>query len=228
MNIEILEQGLFSSALVRLNPGDDFVSESGAMYRASSNIDIDVTTRSRGKGGLLAGLKRLLAAENFFFSTYQVTDNQPGEVGLAPTHAGEIRLIPLDGSVAWYCTGGSYLGSSSSLAIDTEFQGVKGLLSGESLSFVKVSGVGQLLVSAFGRLVELPVQDALTVDTGHVVAYEETLQYTLGKAGNSWLQSILAGEGIVFHFTGRGKVLVQSHNPGEFGRTLGPLLPPKG
>jgi uncharacterized protein (AIM24 family) len=71
------------------------------------------------------------------------------------------------------------------------------------------------------------VEDALTVDTGHVVAFENTLSYTLSKAGGSWIQSFLAGEGIVMQFTGRGRVMTQSHNPQEFGKRLGPRLPPR-
>ena len=34
MEIEILGQGAFESALVHLEPGERFVSESGALYRA--------------------------------------------------------------------------------------------------------------------------------------------------------------------------------------------------
>ena len=74
MKIETLSGGAFESALVHIDPGESFVSESGAMYRASANIDIDVTTKSKGKGGLMSGLKRLFAGESFFFSTYRVTD----------------------------------------------------------------------------------------------------------------------------------------------------------
>ena len=58
MKIDILSKGAFESALVHLEQGDQFVSEAGAMYRASANVDVDVTTRSRGSGGLLAGVKR--------------------------------------------------------------------------------------------------------------------------------------------------------------------------
>jgi uncharacterized protein (TIGR00266 family) len=136
--------------------------------------------------------------------------------------------MDLDGSVAWLCAGGSYLGSAPSLQLDTQFQGLKGLFTGESLSYLRVSGAGPLLLSAFGRIAEVNVEDALTVDTGHVVAFEETLEYSVGKAGGSWLHSWLAGEGIVMHFRGTGKLLVQSHNPDAFGRALGPRLPPKG
>ena len=48
MNIDILDQGAFASLLVRLKPGEEYVSESGAMFRASPNIDVDVTTKSAG------------------------------------------------------------------------------------------------------------------------------------------------------------------------------------
>jgi len=227
MEIEILGEGAFESALVHLDPGEQFVSESGAMYRASANVDIDVTTRSRGSGGLLSGVKRLLGREHFFFSTYTAQNGQPGEVGLAPTHQGEVFLVDVDPGTNWVCAGGSYLGSSNGLKLDTKFQGLKGFVSGESLVFVEVSGSGQLLVNAFGRIVETEVGEGMVIDTGHLVAFESTLTYTITKAGSSWLQSWLAGEGFVMNFRGNGRVLTQSHNPKAFGTVLGPLLPPR-
>jgi uncharacterized protein (TIGR00266 family) len=227
MEIEILGKGAFESALVHLESGEQFVSESGAMYCASGNVDIDVTTRSAGSGGVLSGVKRMLARENFFFSTYSTNDGQSGEVGLAPVHQGELFLIDVDPATTWVCAGGSYLGSSAGLKVDTRFQGFKGFFSGESLSFVEVSGAGQLLVNALGRLVETEVEEPMTIDTGHLVAFENTLDYTVTKAGASWLHSWLAGEGFVMNFTGSGRVLTQSHNPKAFGTALGALLPPR-
>ena len=228
MDIEINEHGAFSAALVKLAPGEQFISESGAMYRVSNNITIDVTTKARGSGGLLGGLKRMFAGENFFFSTYTCTGGSSGEVGLAPTMQGEVCRIDCDGTRKWLCTGGSYLGSSPSLAINTQFQGLKGMFTGESVSFVEVSGPGQLLVSAFGHINQLQVNGTLTVDTGHVVAFEDSLTYTPTKASSGWIQSYLSGEGIVLKFTGHGRIYVQSHNPTGFGQTFGPTLPPKG
>lgn len=225
MNIQLKDNGAFSSVLVRLQPGEQFVSESGAMFRADSNIDIDVTTRTRGGGGLLAAAKRMLAKESFFLSTYTCQGPQPGEVGLAPTLVGEIAVIDCDGSCQWICAGGSYLGSSPELTLDTQFQGIRGAFTGESWSFLKVSGRGQLLVTAFGHLTEVEVEGELVVDTGHAVAFQDTLRYSVSKAGTSWIQSTAAGEGIVLRFTGTGRLYVQSHNPPGFGKTLGPLLP---
>lgn len=228
MKIDIQEKGAFGSALVILAPGETFMSEAGAMYRASANVEIDVTTRTRGKGGLLAGLKRLVAGDSFFLSTYRTTDGRPGEVGLAPTLQGEVRAVKVTTGTPWVCSGGSYLGSSDGLELDTQYQGLlKGGFNREGLFFLRVAGRGTLLVNAYGRLTELEVRDALTVDNGHIVAYTETLQYTIGKAGKGLVSSWLSGEGLVMKFTGSGRILVQSHDPDRFGARLGGLLPPR-
>jgi uncharacterized protein (TIGR00266 family) len=226
MDIHVSHKGAFSSALVTLAPGERFISESAAMFRASSNIEIDVTTRSGGgTGGLLGGLKRLLAAENFFFSTYTCHGPVPGEVGLAPPLQGEVRRIDGDGVRRWICSGGSYLASAPHLQLDTQFQGFKGMFTGESMSFMVVSGAGPFLVSGFGRLSEIDLNGTLIVDTGHVVAFQDTLTYSPTKAGSSWVQTFLAGEGVVLKFSGQGKIIVQSHNARGFGKMLGTMLP---
>ncbi len=227
MQVDILGEGAFNSALVHLNPGEQFTSESGALFRSSSNVDVDVTTRSKGKGGIMGGLKRMLSAESFFLSKYTILDGQPGEVGLAPVLQGQMTSVDVTPTVPWMCTGGSWIGSSEGLQVDTRFQGLKGLFTGESLSFLHLSGEGTMLISGFGRLTEVEVDGALTVDTGHVVAFEESLTYRLTKAGGSWLHAWLGGEGIVMEFEGRGKLIVQSHNAKEFGSALGRLLPPR-
>lgn len=233
MKIDIKNRGSFASALVTLDEGEEFVSEAGSMFRASANLDIDVTTRSHERGGVLAGVKRWLAQQSFFFSTYRVEGGGAGEVGLAPTHQGDIQVLELDGSLTWFCTGGSFLGASASLQLDTKFQGMKGFFTGESLSFLKVDGAGSLLISAFGRMAEIDVSEELVIDTGHVVAFDDALEYSISKAGTSWMHSFFGGEGLVMKFKRKpgveagGRLIVQSHNPSDLGPQLGALLPHK-
>jgi uncharacterized protein (TIGR00266 family) len=227
MQIAIEDRGAFASAIVKLESGETFVSESGAMYRTSAEIDTDVTTRSKGKGGLLGGLKRLLGGESFFLSKYTAAGGVAGEVGIAPMLPGDVMQVEMDGSSRWLCSGGSYLGSSEELALDTQFQGLRGMLAGENLFFVSVEGQGPLLVGAFGCIREAKIDGEVVVDTGHVVAFEDTLTYEISKAGGSWLKSFLGGEGLVMKFKGTGRLLVQSHNPGAFGAKLGRMRPPR-
>ena len=173
MNINIDSEGAFGSAVVILEPGEKFVSEAGAMYRASSNMEIEVESRKKKNEGMWgafkAGVKSMFAGESFFLSTYRTNDNQSGEVGLAPTHQGEVRKITV-GNETWICSGGSYLGSSGSIELDTQYQGLtKGMFSKEGLVFVKASGEGELLVNGFGRISEVEVRDGITIDNGHLI-----------------------------------------------------------
>lgn len=225
MHIDLSTGGLFARALVTLEPGEKFVSDAGAMIRASSNVDIDVTTGSQGRGGLLGGLGRLLTGDTFFLSTYEVTDGRTGEVGLAPTHVGDLRRIDVSPDESWLCAGGSFLGAASTLTLDTRFQGLRGLLGGEALSLLRVSGSGALLVSALGMLTSMEIDGELIVDTGHLVAFTEGLAYKIDRVGGGWINTWLSGEGFVMRFSGKGRIILQSHNPTRFGRQLGPLLP---
>ena len=66
------------------------------------------------------------------------------------------------------------------------------------------------------------------VDTGHIVAFNETLSFSITKAGKSWIGSMLSGEGLVCKFEGKGTVWCQSHNAQSFGQSLTPILRPRG
>ena len=92
---------------------------------------------------------------------------------------------------------------------------------------VKCSGNGDLFLNSFGAVYEVEVDGEYTVDTGHIVAYEDTLQFSVGKSNKSWIGSFLGGEGIVCKFQGQGKLYCQSHNPPGFGKIVGPKLKPR-
>jgi uncharacterized protein (TIGR00266 family) len=226
MKMEAAGPLAFNYLKVILGTGEMCLSEAGAMVRMTSNIDCDVTTRSKGKGGILAGLKRLVGGDSFFLSKY-TSKSEAGEVVIAPMMMGQVKVLELDGSQSYMCSGGSYLANSEGLELEPQWQGMKGFFSGESLFYLKATGKGQLAVSAFGQISSIPVEGEYIVDTGHVVAYSTNLQYEITKAGGSWMQSFFAGEGLVMRFKGHGELLVQSHNPNEFGSSVGPDLPPR-
>lgn len=225
MKTEVVGKPGFQLVRVVLDPGESFVSEAGKMVRMTPNIDTDVTTRSKGEGGIMGGLKRMLGGDSFFFTKYTVNNQELGEIYLAPTLAGQVGNLNLDGSTRWVTTGGSYMASGPNIKTEPKWQGFKGMFSGESLVFVEAEGTGPLILDAFGVISPVAVDGSYTVDTGHVVAFESTLNYSIDKVGGSWLTSFLAGEGFVMNFTGKGRVLIQSHNRAEFGASLGPMLP---
>lgn len=225
MKASIIGNDSFQSLHVELSPGEHFFSEAGKMVRCSSGIDTEVTIQKKA-GGLLGALKRLLSSDSFFYSRYTAQGQGPQEVVVAPTMMGNVRVLQLKGDETWITSGGSYLASGPEISSEAKWQGVgAGFLGGESLMYVHHRGVGFLAVEAFGTIHEIDVNGSFVVDTGHLVAFESSLQFTIGKVGGSWIKSFFSGEGFVMNFTGQGKLLMQSHNGSSFGGVLGPLLP---
>lgn len=225
MRCEILERPAFAIAKLTLDRGEEITAESGSMVAMSTGLQVETRASQRGGGGLLRGLKRMFAGENFFLNHY-TAERDGASLVLAPRLIGDLVSHRLTGG-SIVVQGTSWLASDERISIDATWRGFSSaLFSGESMFWVKCSGDGDVLLSSFGSIYEVKVDGEYTVDTGHIVAFEDTLTYEIGKIGDSWLTSFLGGEGIVCHFRGVGKLWCQSHNPPSFGGVLGPLLKP--
>jgi uncharacterized protein (AIM24 family) len=84
-----------------------------------------------------------------------------------------------------------------------------------------------VIINAFGMIYPVEVDGEYIVDTGNIAAFEESLSYTISKAGKSWVSSFLGGEGVVAKFRGRGTVWCQTHADRALGQRLTPHLRPK-
>lgn len=224
MQIEITNRPASSVARVRLQQGEGLTCEVGAMIAMTPQLTVETSSAKKGGGGgIMSGLKRLVAGENFFLNhfTAQAPDQ---EIIIGPGLLGDIVQHRLE-SGSLIVQGSSWLASDPDIHIDATFQGIgNALFSGESIFWVKCTGVGDVLLTSFGAIYEVDVDGQYIVDTGHIVAFEDTLQFKIGKAAPSLLGSFLGGEGLVCKFNGRGKLYCQSHNPPSFGSALGPKL----
>jgi uncharacterized protein (TIGR00266 family) len=228
MHHELLAQPASSVAKLTLQAGESVTCEVGAMIAMSSGFNVETTSRSRGGsgGGIAKGLKRMFAGESYFLNHFTATaPNQSLIIG--PSLLGDIIHYPLRGGTL-IVQGSSWLASDTAIEIDATWQGIgKALFSGEGMFWVKCSGTGDLLLNSFGAIYPIEVSGEHVVDTGHIVAFEETLQFQLGKASKSLVGSLLGGEGLVCKFSGQGTIFCQSHNPPGFGKLLGPKLRPR-
>ncbi len=225
MNIEIEYRPGSSIAAMQLAPDESFTAEGGAMVSMTAGVQMTTTTHKKSSGGILRAAKRLLGGESFFLNHYTAGPSG-GEVILATTLPGDMMQYELDNE-RLIVQGGSYVASSPDIEIDLGWQGFKSLLSGENMFWLNISGTGKVVFNSFGMIYPVEVNGEYIVDTGHIVAFNETLEFTLSKAGKSWISSFLGGEGLVCKFHGRGTVWCQSHNPTSFGRTVGPMLKPR-
>ncbi|UKJ07991.1 TIGR00266 family protein [Solitalea lacus] len=211
-----------SAAEINLMPGQEFTAEAGAMIAMSPFIQMTTTTHKKNSGGIMKGLKRMISGESFFLNHYSA-GSQGGTVWLGATHAGDMMVKELNGE-GIIVQGGSYVASSPEIDIDMNWQGFKSLISKEGLFWLGIRGKGTVIVNSFGAIYPVQVNGEYIVDTGHIVAFEESLNFSLSKAGKSWISSILGGEGLVCKFKGQGTVWIQSHNTTSFGNILGVRL----
>ena len=185
------------------------------------------TTLRQGKGGgLMGGLKRMIAGESLFLSIFRSPINDC-EIYLAPKLMGDILHYEMNNQEL-IVQATSYLACTSGVNVDLGWQGFKSFFSGESIFWLSITGVGDLLLNSFGGIYDIDVDGEYIVDTGHIVAFESTLTFNVGKSNQSWLGSFFGGEGLVCRFQGRGKVYCQTHNAGGFGSVVGSRLPPRG
>jgi uncharacterized protein (TIGR00266 family) len=112
---------------------------------------------------------------------------------------------------------GSWIASPATVTLDTKWGGFKNLLGSEGGFIVHASGQGPVVLSAYGAIETWNLQpgEQLTVDTGHMVAYDESVTMTIRKVSGGIIQTMKSGEGLVFDFTGPGRVMTQTRNPAE-------------
>ena len=91
---------------------------------------------------------------------------------------------------------------------------------------LRVSGTGTLIVSSYGAIhsVELDDDQQYIVDTGHLVTFEERLQFDLKKVAG-WKSTLFSGEGLVMEMKGPGKLTLQSRSQDSFLAWLIPQIP---
>jgi uncharacterized protein (TIGR00266 family) len=210
MQVDIQARPSFAMGTIRLGAGESVKVEAGAMAAMSSGVEIETAAQ----GGLLKGLKRsMLGGESFFINTFTATTG--GEISVAPKLPGDIIHLPLAGG-AMLVQSGSWIASEPSVEVDTKWGGAKTFFSGEGLFMLHCSGAGDMLVSSYGAIVERQLQpgEVYTVDTGHIVAFDEGVTYAVRKVGN-WKSTILGGEGLVTDFTGPGRLLLQTRSSQE-------------
>ena len=201
---------------VKLNVGEKFYAESGAMVAMDASLEIS----GKAKGGIFSALSRTFLNEESFFQQ-EITATSEGKILLSPVFPGDIAS--LDVGLHSYCVAdGAYLASSDGITFQNRTQSISQTLFAKSGGFfvLEASGQGTLFVSGFGSIHELEVKPGhdVMIDNGHLVAWDASLAYSVSISTNRKsflsraLHSQISGEGFVLKFSGTGKIWVSSRN----------------
>ena len=201
-------------ARVHLDPGQEIYAEAGKMVYKSANVDW--VTRMTGQSfsqKIIGAIKRKLMGESLFF-TYFRAANVVGEVGFAGHYPGKIQVFELAAGQVMMVQRDGFLFAQSSVSLDIAMvrRLGAGLLGGEGFILQKLTGPGAVFVHAGGDHVDFTLApgETLQVQTGHLVAFEPTVNYDVQLVG-SIRTAIFGGEGLFLTtLTGPGRVILQS------------------
>lgn len=217
-----IEQGpVFSILRVTLGAGEPIRAEAGAMISMSPTVQLQAKTSGKG---LFGALGAMVGGEGLFASEYTGTA-EGSEVVFGPGGPGDIVHIPVSGSTI-FAQSGAYLAGSTSLQLSTQGS-FKAMISGEGLFLQKITGSGDLFLTSYGAVLvkELAAGEEYVVDTGNMVAFEESVTYSLSKAAKGLFSTLASGEGLVCRFRGPGKVWMQTRSLSALAHLLAPFFP---
>jgi uncharacterized protein (TIGR00266 family) len=212
---------------VELEPGDVVYSETGGMSWMSGNVEM----RTDSGGGLGRMLKRAVSGETLFVTNFYV-EKGPGTIAFASEFPGKILPFDLAAGESLIVQKDAFMCAEKSVDLDLYFRKRlgAGLFGGEGFIMQRVTGPGLVFVEVDGEVVEYELErgQVLKVDTGHIAAYEPSVDFdvTVVKGISNLL---LGGEGLFLaSMRGPGKVWLQTMPMSKLARKVAQFMPQVG
>lgn len=153
--------------------------------------------------------RHTLGSESMIFTSFEASLSGAW-VALAPSRPGDIEVLELGGE-GFLVQTGSLLCYSEGINVSLRYGGVRSMVMHEGAVYLHVAGEGTALFCSYGAIerIEVGSGESLVVDTGHIVAFSDSMKFHVGTLG-SISTAALSGEGIVAQFTGPGVVYIQT------------------
>ena len=211
---------------VTLDQGESMYTQSGGMTWQTEGIKMS----TNAKGGVMQRLGRMFTGESIFMSSF-TAEKDGAKVAFATTVPGEIMPVNVSNAQGLMIQKGAFLCAEQNvdlkIALAKRFSA--GLFGGEGFVLQRATGNGMLFLEIDGDPIirDLQEGEVLKVDTGNVVAFEDSVKYeieTVKGLGNI----ILGGEGLfITKLVGPGKVIIQSQNFKDFAGRVIAMIPNK-
>lgn len=211
---------------IRLKPGQEVYAEAGKMVYKNPAVVWETRMSGQTIGEKLIGaLKRKLSGESLFLTYFRATGVN-AEVGFAGDYPGRLQPYNLAPGQSILVQRDSFICAQTSVTFSIAL--VKkigaGLFGGEGFILQKLTGPGTAFIHGGGDFIEfdLAAGEVLQVDTGCIVAFDESVDYDIQFVGGI-KTAIFGGEGLFLAtLRGPGRVVVQSLTLEKLRRELNP------
>lgn len=207
----------FGYLTINVPKGETVKVEAAAMAGMDTNMEM--------KTKFTGGFQRFLSGESLFINEF-TAKNGNAEIQIAPASPGDIDHVYLDNE-SIYLQNSAFVASGSQIDVQSKWQGfTRGFFSGENFFLIKCTGKGDVWFNSYGGIIPIEVNGSYVVDTGHIVAFTEGLDYSISSVGG-YKSLFFSGEGLVCRFSGTGRVWIQTRKLQPFLFWLFPFRPSK-
>jgi len=213
---------------ITLKPGQEVYAEAGKMIYKQPQVTWETRMTGQTLGEkLLGAVKRKLMGESLFLTYFRAST--PGEVGFAGSYPGRIQHFDLAQGQSVMVQRDSFLVAQATAQLNIAFVrklGV-GFFGGEGFILEKLTGPGTVFIHGGGDFVDftLAAGEVLQIDTGSLVAFDESVDYDIELAGGI-RTALFGGEGLFLAtLRGPGRVIVQSLTLAKMRRELAYFRP---
>ena len=227
MSVDVIDYEIvgddLQAVVVTLDPGEAMVAEAGAMMFLEDDIQMGTSlSMKKDSGGIFGKLfeagKRVVTGESFFITVFANEGGQRRDCGFGapyPGHVVPIELAEHNGRIL--CQKDSFLCAAQGVEVDIAFtkRFGAGLFGGEGFILQRLSspgGTGQAFLHAGGTVIrrELAAGESLRVDTGCIVAFDESVDYSIQTVPGI-KNKLFGGEGLFYAaLRGPGTVWMQT------------------
>jgi uncharacterized protein (TIGR00266 family) len=219
LDYEVIGDDL-QAVIVTLDPGETVIAEAGAMMFMEQGIEMNTTLDPNKQGGgmlgkLFSGARRVLSGDTFFITTFANGSSSRKSVAFSSHFPGKIRPVDLrewGGTII--AQKDAFLCAPRGTNVDVAFTRKigAGFFGGEGFILQRIEGDGLAFLHASGTLheVKLTGTESLRVDTGCLVAMDESVDYDIQMVPGV-KTALFGGEGLFFAVVrGPGRVILQT------------------
>jgi uncharacterized protein (TIGR00266 family) len=210
---------------IKLKPGQEIFAEAGKMVYKTTNVTWETRMSGSSIGEkILGALKRTVMGESIFLTYFRSQGD--GEVGFAGNYPGRLAVFDLEPGRSVLAQRDSFIVAENTVQLSVAL--VKrlgaGFFGGEGFILERLTGPGKVFIHGGGDFVEfsLNMGETLQVNTGCVVAFDESVSYDIQMVGGI-KSALFGGEGLFLAtLTGPGRVIVQIMTLEKLRRELAP------
>lgn len=211
MHIELLNQPGNTIAKIALLPNETVTTKGGTLLAMSPHLQVVTKDCLKPADDISRSTRRVIEGDRFIGNHYECT-REDAELWLGNDLPGDMLLLEV-GRQSLIVNRESFLAATATIEICPHH------LPGPA-SWLKISGSGTLVLSAFGALSRIPVEREYQFVPGHIVAFNASLDTVWPGEDRSWRTRLLRSDNAYCRFSGRGNVWYQSHDPARFGAHL--------